>query len=298
MTGVGLFLMLSSFLYYLVRSRGNYSGRSQGPCVRVTITFVVMLSWLGGMGLLLVFAPITDKAIALSQKIHSYLLAFSCLFILVVFVTLKGAYENSKAQAIEDKLIDQSISTALQRFSKPSGGASAVRQSYSRASGDPRAGSTRAGARAAGLSVARPSQGVVLTETELQVIATDAHVRAGSGLSTKITVHVCFTHCYTCAAPILSQEMRKHELTSAGSMCIALTASALLVFAPIIVFFTAIVTTVLRVAYNLCCCCLRPPRNSGASMRQGGLAMTVPHPGTASGVGARPSSNGVRQPLL
>lgn len=171
MTGVGLFLMLSSFLYYLIRSRGGseLSGRSRAPLARVAVTFIVMLSWLGGMALLLMFAPIDTTRQQVAAQSHSYLLAFSCLFVLIVFVALRGIYESSKKSALDDIQVAKSISTALERF-EATPTASSVRQSYVRSSSSepPRAG----------LSTGKHlSSGIELTSAELLVLARDAEVR-------------------------------------------------------------------------------------------------------------------------
>jgi hypothetical protein len=110
--GIGLFLMLStlacllrlsSFLFYLIRSRGNFTGHSHTPIMRVFLTLIVGVSWLGGMALLLLFAPTsaTNSAQASGSikgflSTYSYFISFSCLFVLGIFVAIRSVYESVK----------------------------------------------------------------------------------------------------------------------------------------------------------------------------------------------------------
>lgn len=175
MTGVGLFLMLSSFLYYLVRSRSSHSGQSHTPIIRVATTLVVMLSWLGGMALLLLFAPFSADRIVVAIHFHSYLLAFSCLFVLVVFIAIKAVYERTKKNAIDDRQMAQSIAEALRRFADPAAGASEGRVLGGGAQAQPYAASMRPRAGMRETPVA-PSHSVALTSAELRNLAIDAKV--------------------------------------------------------------------------------------------------------------------------
>jgi len=176
MTGVGLFLMLSSFLYYLIRSRSSYSGQSHMPVMRVATTLVVMLSWLGGMALLLLFAPINADRAVMATRFHSYLLSFTCLFVLIVFIAIKGAFERSQTNAVDNRQMDQSIAEALRRFGAPASvpASSGMLGGSSQAQSRPyTAQRRRAGVRD---SAAVPSHGITLSYAELRNLALDAKV--------------------------------------------------------------------------------------------------------------------------
>jgi hypothetical protein len=51
-----------------------------------------------------------------------------------------------------------------------------------------------------------------------------------------------------------SDAMLSHELTGCGGLCVSLSASFLMPFAPPIVFVFAIVTTFIKIVYNIFCC--------------------------------------------
>ena len=205
MTGVGLFLMLSSFLYYLIRSRTSYSGQSHMPVVRIATTLVVMLSWLGGMALLLLFAPINADREIMATRFHSYLLSFACLFLLIFFIAIKGTFERSKKNAVDNKQMGQSIAEALRRFAAPpsvsasSGILGGPTQTQSRPYLAQR---RRAGVRD---STALPSHGITLTYAELRNLALDANVSDG------VPSIRCFT--YSCR---LVPDLRCRSLASAS----------------------------------------------------------------------------------
>lgn len=169
--------MLSSFLYYLIRSRSSYSGQTHTPVVRVAITLVVMLSWLGGMALLLMFAPINADRVITAKHFHSYLVSFTCLFVLVIFIAIKGAYERSKKNSVDDKQMAQSIAEALRRFAAPDAEAGTGGALGGLPQAQPRpytAQRPRAGMRD---PAAAPSHGgITLTYAELRNLALDAKV--------------------------------------------------------------------------------------------------------------------------
>jgi hypothetical protein len=126
LSGVGLFLMLSSFFYYIVRFRSRHSGRSRLSITRFITTLMVLLSWLGGFSLLILFAPTSDTAVALSERFHSYFLAFFCVFVLVAFVLIKGTYERLRQHAIEHRQIVMSIAAAVEKFDVDAASAAAA----------------------------------------------------------------------------------------------------------------------------------------------------------------------------
>lgn len=65
------------------------------------------------------------------------------------------------------------------------------------------------------------------------------------------------------------QALRNQELSSCGNLSITIAASVLLPFAPVIVFITAIFTTILRVLHNICCCLRRPVETARRSPKGG-----------------------------
>lgn len=282
MTGVGLFLMLSSFLYYLIRSRSSYSGQSHMPVMRVATTLVVMLSWLGGMALLLLFAPINADRAVVATRFHSYLLSFTCLFVLIVFIAIKGAFERSQTNAMDNRQMDQSIAEALRRFGAPASvpASSGMLGGSSQAQSRPyTAQRRRAGVRD---SAAAPSLGIMLSDAELRNLALDAKVcQEGDHAMPCIATLTLIFH------PICAlQESRERELSTTANLCVGLAASALLPLAPVIVFATAIVVAILRALYNLFCSCSR----NGAPVAHDKGARSLP-----TGV---PRGSALQEPLI
>jgi hypothetical protein len=174
MSGVGLFLMLSSFLYYLVRFRSRYSGRSRMPGTRLVITVIVVLSWLGGLSLILLFAPINDDAVATAALYHPYVLSFFCLFVLIFFVTIRGMYESVSKHARESRQIARSIQSAIFHFD-PTTDRTPVRAKTKGASS--RGSSNKRRVVALAPPQPRPAHSDSLTNAELLVLARDAEVR-------------------------------------------------------------------------------------------------------------------------
>lgn len=89
LSALGIFPHLSSFIYYLTRTR-TYSGKKRSPCMRVFESICVTAWWIGGISLLVINLPITatDTTIKFVDD-YSYGLAFLCLLGFVVYVIAK-----------------------------------------------------------------------------------------------------------------------------------------------------------------------------------------------------------------
>lgn len=110
MFAIGLFLMLSSFVYFLQRAHAKH-----GASMRALLSVVVMVSWVGGLTLLLIFAPTpyTTTSIAFVDE-NSYVMSFTCIFFLVVFVVVRGLAHAAKLRRRREAAIALAVK-ALRR---------------------------------------------------------------------------------------------------------------------------------------------------------------------------------------